>query len=137
MIDNMDLSKENKVTYKRIAKHYREDIADVYLMFSMSALMIGCIVGVLISFKSSYDIKHGKSINEVTMTVDGKLVKTDVDNVFIGRTKNFIFFYTIHNSESKIYSNNDVKNLTYAHGNEYIRVGQKFIDSMQVAIPPR
>lgn len=137
MIDNMDLSKEEKSMYKGIAKHYKGDIADVYLMLSMSALLIGGMIGVVISLKNSYDIKHGKAINEVTMTIDGRLVKTDANNMFIGRAKNFIFFYNIRTKESKIYSNSDVKDLTYAQGNEYIRVTQKFIDSMQTAMPPR
>ena len=136
-IDSMELSEEEKIIYKNISREYKESASDMYLALVTSAIMVGGIIGVVISFKSAYDIKHGESINEVTMVVDGKPVKTDADNMFVGRTKNFIFFYNIHTKESKIYSNNDVKNLTYSKGNEYIRVSQKFIDSMRVAIPPR
>lgn len=137
MIDKMSISEEEKEEVKIITKRYREGVTDIYLMLSVTAIMIGGLIGIMISFKNSDDIKHGRAINEIAMTVDGQPVKTDANNMFLGRTKNFIFFYNRNTKQSKIYSNSDVKNLTYMPGNEYITVTQAVADSIKSSARPR
>lgn len=52
----------------------------------------------------------GKSLN-VILIFDNKTVKTDTGNYYLGKTKNYTFFYNAKLKKSTIYSNNKISSI--------------------------
>jgi hypothetical protein len=59
------------------------------------------------------------SAYEVTLVMEDKTLITDKNFRFIGKTKNYIFFYNISKKQSEVYAISEVKNTLIRDGFDY------------------
>lgn len=91
-------------------------IAIILIYISCIAALISAVSSV--SEKSSY---------EVTVVMDGKTLTTNQDYRYLGRTKNYIFFYTISKKQAEIYQVSAVKTMLVSDGIDYSHAEEKHL----------
>ena len=74
------------------------------------------------------------SINEVTITTEKSTITTGKDLRYIGKTKNFTFFYNIVKKKASIYPNGDIKATDISAGTDYRTAEEKEIKPLQYYI---
>lgn len=99
-----------------------------YILFSLNidtiksilyAILIGLallMIGLLSAFASARNILNGNAEKEVILILEKSVVKTDKNNMFIGQTKNYIFFYNRISEQSTIYKTADAKEIIISKG---------------------
>ena len=110
---------------KELINHKIESKIQAYNIFLASfvppvtLVAISAIITILITSLQNYILFNLKSNNEITATINNVPMKTSSSFIYIGRVKNYIFFYDKQKSKSYVYSNSDVKNLTLSRGEKY------------------
>lgn len=90
----------------------------VKLFYMLMVFMLAATISVGDAFYSIFSLQK-KSKIEVSMKINDKEIKTDKNYRFLGRTKNFIMFYSYDKREANVFSNSEVKDLTFKDGVDY------------------
>ena len=122
------------ITYEEIKKDSLESggqpagLASKFSLYKTASILviliyISCIAA-LISAESSVS---ESSSYEVTVVMDNKTLVTNQDYRYLGRTKNYIFFYTISKKQAEIYQVSAIKTMKISDGIDYNHTEEKHI----------
>jgi hypothetical protein len=111
-----------KVLKSRIIESFTDvkDAGEKVSMLKYAVLFVAVVIGSIIvaKFQASYILSH-HSQSEVTVVMEKKSFSTNVNYRYIGRTKNFTFFYDKIRKQAETFSNGDIKNLLIRDGVDY------------------
>ncbi|GIZ10194.1 hypothetical protein [Flavobacterium sp. UMI-01] len=65
------------------------------------------------SKENAKEIIENEQNTEIKFTYINRLIKSSSENIYIGETSNYIFFFAKKQSETTIYKKSDIQNLTY------------------------
>lgn len=102
----------------------------LYKSVSISVILIyvSCIAALISAVKSVSET----SSYEVTAVLDNKTLTTNQDYRYLGRTKNYIFFYTISKKQAEVYQVSAVKTMLISKGIDYSHAEEKYAQAEKV-----
>ena len=108
--------KDRDATYNTDAT-FLESTNTIYLQLGLAIILI--YISGVIAHTSAMRALLSKSSSEVTIVMDKQTISTNESYRFIGKTKNYIFFYNIKKQQADIYPNADIKNMSVRKGVDY------------------
>jgi predicted nucleic acid-binding Zn ribbon protein len=120
----LDISTEDKRYFNPEPRFAIARQAGLFLFLTYSSIAIAHITAVM--------YKGTSSVNEVAIVMEKETITTNKDLRFIGKTKNFTFFYNLSKKQALIYPNGSIKSASISEGIDYVKDDKKIEDGYEL-----
>lgn len=105
-------------SHSELVKSYAKTKNTIHIYIALAVFIVAGLTSAGKALYDAYQLKT-KSIVELSMQVGDKPIATSRNYRYLGRVKNFIFFYDYAKRESYVFNNSEVKELTFKEGIDY------------------